>query len=395
MTARAPLPETVAPMLATLGAPPGGPGQAIEFKWDGIRCVAYAEDGAVRLQSRNANDLTGAYPELASLSDLAGARSLVLDGELVALDAAGRPSFGRLQQRMQVAQPAPALVAAVPVVYYVFDLLNLDGVATLQLPYAERRALLAGLGLSSEVVRVPPHFVDADPQAVLTAAEAQGLEGIVVKRLSSAYQPGRRSRDWIKVPFNRTQEVVIIGYKPGQGRRAGTIGSLLLAVAGPDGRLSFAGGVGTGFTQQMLTHLQDMLRPIARSSAPVPGIPREFVRGALWVEPEVVGEVAFRNWTSDGRMRHPSWRGLRLDKRPAQTWPGAAGEDVEMAMTTADGSWLVEVIRQGPVTFCRITHGDDVIDRIPEIADVEAILTRAGVRLADLHPATGVTSATA
>ncbi|MEV8508461.1 non-homologous end-joining DNA ligase [Actinoplanes sp. NPDC051475] len=389
------LPEIVAPMLATLGEPPTGPGQAIELKWDGIRCVAYAEDGAVRLHSRNGNDLTGAYPELAGLGDLAGGRALVLDGELVALDAAGRPSFGRLQQRMQVAQPTPALVAAVPVVYYVFDLLHLDGNATLQLPYAERRDLLAGLGLSSETLRVPAHFVGADPQAVMTAAEAQGLEGIVVKRLASAYQPGRRSRDWIKVPFNRTQEVVVIGYKPGQGRRAGTIGSLLLAVAGPDGRPSFAGGVGTGFTQQMLHHLQDMLRPIARATPPVTGIPREFVRGGRWVEPEVVGEVSFRNWTSDGRMRHPSWRGLRLDKRPAQTWPGGAGESVEMAMATADGTWLVEVIRQGPVTFCRITHGEDVIDRIPEIAGVEAILVRAGVRLADLHPAAGVTSATA
>jgi bifunctional non-homologous end joining protein LigD len=159
--------------------------------------------------------------------------------------------------------------------------------------------------------------------------------------------------------------------------------------------VSFAGGVGTGFTQQMLNHHQDMLRPIGRGTPPVAGIPREFVRGARWVEPEVVGEVSFRNWTSDGRMRHPSWRGLRLDKHPAQTWPGGAGESVEMAMATADGTWLVEVIRQGPVTFCRITHGDDVFDRIPEIAGVEAILARAGVRLADLHPAGGVTSATA
>lgn len=381
------LPESIAPMLATLGAPLSDPGQAIEFKWDGIRCVAFLEDGGVRLQSRNGNDVTAAYPELGALREPAGDRALVLDGEIVALDAAGRPSFARLQQRMQVAHPAPSLVAAVPVVYYAFDVLHLGGISTMQLPYAQRRDLLEGLGLDSAVVRVPRHFPGADPEAVMTAARAQGLEGIVVKRLASVYQPGRRSPTWIKVPINATQEVVIIGWKPGQGRRAGTIGALLTAVAGPDGRLSFAGGVGTGFTQQMLTHMQDVLRPYARGTAPVPGIPREFTRGARWVEPLFVGEVAFRNWTPDGRLRHPSWRGLRPDKSPAQTAPAPARETVEMAMRSGDGDWLVEVVRSGPVTFCRITHGDDVIDRIPEIADVEAILAGAGVRMGDLHPA--------
>ncbi|MGA5299969.1 non-homologous end-joining DNA ligase [Nucisporomicrobium flavum] len=380
------LPESIAPMLATLGEPSAEPGQAIEFKWDGIRCVSFAEGGGVRLQTRNGNDVTAAYPELAGLPDVAGDRPVVLDGEIVALDEAGRPSFARLQQRMHVADPSPALVAAVPVVYYVFDVLHLGGVSTMPLPYADRRDLLAGLALSSDEVRVPPHFVDADPQAILTAAQAQGLEGIVVKRLGSAYQPGRRSPSWIKVPISLTQEVVIVGWKPGQGRRAGTIGSLLTAVAGPDGRLSFAGGVGTGFTHQMLGHLQDVLRPYARSTAPVPGVPREFARGAQWVEPLFVGEVAYRNWTPDGRLRHPSWRGLRPDKTPAQAVRDLAAAQtlVKGLMVTPDGGWRVEVVSRHGVESFRIVHGDNVVEGL-DLAGVEKVLGAQGIDLRSLE----------
>ncbi|WP_199512132.1 non-homologous end-joining DNA ligase [Nucisporomicrobium flavum] len=380
------LPESIAPMLATLGEPSAEPGQAIEFKWDGIRCVSFAEGGGVRLQTRNGNDVTAAYPELAGLPDVVGDRPVVLDGEIVALDEAGRPSFARLQQRMHVADPSPALVAAVPVVYYVFDVLHLGGVSTMPLPYADRRDLLTGLALSSDEVRVPPHFVDADPQAILTAAQAQGLEGIVVKRLGSAYQPGRRSPSWIKVPISLTQEVVIVGWKPGQGRRAGTIGSLLTAVAGPDGRLSFAGGVGTGFTHQMLGHLQDVLRPYARGTAPVPGIPREFARGAHWVEPLFVGEVAYRNWTPDGRLRHPSWRGLRPDKTPAQAVRDLAAAQtlVKGLMVTPDGGWRVEVVSRHGVESFRIVHGDNVVEGL-DLAGVEKVLGAQGIDLRSLE----------
>ncbi|MEV4709331.1 non-homologous end-joining DNA ligase [Actinoplanes sp. NPDC049316] len=380
------LPESIAPMLATLGEPSAEPGQAIEYKWDGIRCVAFVEGGGVRLQTRNGNDVTAAYPELAGLPELTGDRPVVLDGEIVALDPAGRPSFAQLQQRMHVADPAPALVAAVPVGYYVFDLLHLGGVSTMPLPYAERRDLLAGLALSSAAVRVPPHFVGADPQAIMTAAQAQGLEGIVVKRLASAYQPGRRSPSWIKVPVSATQEVVIIGWKPGQGRRAGTIGSLLTAVAAPDGRLSFAGGVGTGFTHEMLTHLQDVLRPYARRTAPAPGIPREFARGAHWVEPLFVGEVAYRNWTPDGRLRHPSWRGLRPDKTPAQAVRDRAAAEavVKGRMVTPDGGWRVEVVSRHGVESFRIVHGDNVVEGL-DLAAVEKLLTAQGIDMRSLQ----------
>ena len=375
-------------MLATLGEPPPDGDFAYEFKWDGIRCLAAVAPGALRLTSRSGRDITDGYPELAELTTAAGHHRLLLDGELVALDRAGVASFERLQQRMHLHQPPAALVAAVPVVYEVFDLLFLDGESTTALPYRQRRELLAGLELAGRAVRVPAHFAGADPAAVMTAARAQGLEGIVAKRLGGGYQPGRRSRDWIKVPFNQTQEVVVIGWKPGGGRRAGTIGSLLVAVTAGDGRLAYAGGVGTGFTQTMLDQLLAMLTPLRRGTAPVAGIPRIDARGAQWVEPEVVGEVSFRNWTGDGKMRHPAWRGLRLDKTAAETTRVAPPvETVDGAMQTPDGVWRVEVVRRGAVTSYRIIHGEDVLDWLPEIDDVERILRGAGVALAGLQPA--------
>lgn len=385
------LPDPVEPMLATLGEPPGDGDFAYEFKWDGIRCLAAVGPGTLRLTSRTGRDITDGYPELAELTTAAGGHRLLLDGELVALDRAGVASFERLQQRMHLRRPPSALVAAVPVIYEVFDLLHLDGGATTALPYRQRRDLLAGLGLAGAYVRIPKHFIVADPAAVMTAARAQGLEGIVAKRLSAGYQPGRRSRDWIKVPFNQTQEVVVIGYKPGGGRRAGTIGSLLVAVTGGDGKLAYAGGVGTGFTQTMLDQLLAMLTPLSRRTPPVAGIPRIDARGALWVEPEVVGEVSFRNWTGDGKMRHPAWRGLRMDKTAAQTARVVVpAEVVDGAMQTPDGAWRVEVVRRGTVTSYRILHGDDVLDWLPEIDDVERILSGAGIAMAGLQPATAV-----
>lgn len=206
--------------------------------------------------------------------------------------------------------------------------------------------------------------------------------------MTSTYQSGRRSRDWIKVPFNQTQEVVVIGYKPGGGRRSGTVGSLLLAVTGPDGRLAYAGGVGTGFTQTMLEQLHTMLTRWVRSTSAVPGIPRADARGARWVEPVIVGEVSFRNWTSDGKMRHPAWRGLRADKTVAQTRRAAApAETIDGVMQTTDRAWRVEVVRRGAVISYRIIHGDDVIDWLPEITDVERILNGAGIRMDTLQPA--------
>jgi bifunctional non-homologous end joining protein LigD len=180
-----------------------------------------------------------------------------------------------------------------------------------------RPAALDTLPLDGATILRPARLVDVAGAEVMAAARQRGLEGVVAKRLTSVYRPGRRSPDWIKTPINHTQEVVVIGYKPGQGRRAGTIGSLVLAVHDPAGQLVFAGGVGTGFIQAMLAQLQQQqLGTWRRTTSPIAGIPREHARGVQWVDPLYVGEVAYRGWTPEGHLRHPSWRGLRPDRSP-------------------------------------------------------------------------------
>ncbi|HYY12071.1 MAG TPA: non-homologous end-joining DNA ligase [Kineosporiaceae bacterium] len=316
-------PALVRPMLAVPGElpPAGDDAWAFEMKWDGVRTVAYVRDGGVRLMSRNDLDVTRSYPEVATPPAALAGAAAVLDGELVAFDEQGRPSFGRLQERMHVKDVAVAhrLAARVPAVLLVFDVLHLDGRSLLRTPYAERRAALAGLDLegAGDPVpwRVPPSF--RGPGADVLAASAEnGLEGVVVKRLTSAYLPGRRSPDWRKVKHLRVQEVVLAGWRPGKGRRAGLPGSFVLGVQGPDG-LRHAGGVGTGFTERMLLDLAGRLAPLERPTSPFAHeLPRAETRDVHWVEPRLVGEVVFAEWTSDGRLRHPSWRGLRPDKRP-------------------------------------------------------------------------------
>jgi bifunctional non-homologous end joining protein LigD len=304
-------PQPIPPMLATLGTLPTGGGWAYEYKWDGVRAVVYVQAGAVRVMSRNERDVTAAYPDI--VTAVAGDRRLILDGEVVAPDSAGHPSFSRLQRRMNVHQPTPDLIAGFPLQYNVFDLLGLDGKPLVGEPYTRRRELLTGLGLTGFLI--PPNFVRDSPDAVVADARTGGLEGVVAKRLTSAYSPGRRSPDWIKAPFIRTQEVVILGYKEGEGRRAGTIGALLVALH-RDGKLSFAGGVGTGFTDAMLHDLQEQLLPLRRATPAADDVPRRDARDAIWLEPTVVGEVEYRTFTPDGRLRHSSWRGLRPDRRP-------------------------------------------------------------------------------
>ncbi|GAC1328034.1 MAG: hypothetical protein NVSMB13_14870 [Mycobacteriales bacterium] len=317
----APLPAGIAPMLATTGPLPPAPQDdrwSYEFKWDGVRATIYVDGGRITIRSRNDRDVTVSYPELRALGEALGSRQVVLDGEIVAFDDSGRPSFGALQQRMHVAKPAEArrLAAQAPATFLAFDLLHLDGRATIDLPYAERRALLDSLALAGPSWQTPPTF-SGDGAAVLAASQAQGLEGVVAKRLDSAYVPGRRSEAWRKVKNVRHQEVVIGGWKPGAGNREGQLGSLLLGVHGAGGLL-FAGHVGTGFTQQALRELGQTLAPLRRA---VPSfaeeVPRAQARDAVWVEPVLVGEVEFTEWTRDNRLRHPSWRGLRPDKDPA------------------------------------------------------------------------------
>ncbi|MET7804599.1 non-homologous end-joining DNA ligase [Micromonospora chersina] len=312
------MPTLVPPMLAGAGALPTEPGWAYEFKWDGVRAVAYV-DGGLRLLSRNDRDVTRAYPELGELADLLAGRRAVLDGEIVALDGGGRPSFSALQRRMHVRAPAAALVASTPVRYYLFDLLHLDGRDITALPYTERRAALEELGLSGGSVETPPYWTGEAGRDLATAAAELGLEGVVAKRLGSAYEPGRRGSAWIKVPLNETVEVIVGGWKPGAGRRAGAIGSLLLGMYDEHDRLQYIGHVGTGFTQTVLRDLGARLEPLARPDPPFADpVPRDQARHAVWVDPVLVGDVTFRSWTPDRRLRHPSWKGLRSDRDPAE-----------------------------------------------------------------------------
>jgi bifunctional non-homologous end joining protein LigD len=320
-TTRFKLPEPVAPMLASAGEPPSGPGWAFEFKWDGVRAIAAAAGEQVRLHSRNGNDVTGGYPELAVLSGLVGDRAVLLDGEIVTLDDAGRPDFGLLQQRMHVRSPSPELVGRVPTSYYVFDLLDLDGRQLLPQSYQRRRELLADLGLDgkSPQVRVPPHHTDVDGRQLLKVAHLHGLEGVVGKRLSSRYEPGRRSPAWTKTALLTTQEVVVGGWTTGEGRRGGTLGALLLGAHDDHGRLRYLGHVGTGFTNRMLDHLLERLAALEQPRSPFDEpVPHEHARRAHWVRPQLVGEVEYRTLTGDRRLRHAAWRGLRTDKDPKQ-----------------------------------------------------------------------------
>lgn len=376
----------IAPMLAGAGSLPTGVGWRYEFKWDGLRGLCHLDGTTVKVFSRNGRDITTGFPELAELTALLDGRRAVLDGEIIALEDGGRPSFALLQRRMHVQSPSAALLADVPVRFYVFDLLRLDDESTIALPYEQRRQLLEELPLAGEVVRVPPSFDDG-PRA-RAAAAAYGLEGVVAKRLGSPYRPGKRSIEWTKVPFVQTQEVVVVGYRLGEGRRAGTIGSLLVAVQDSAGVLRFAGHVGTGFSDADLRHLQHTMAPLCRPTPPLSDVPREYARHATWVDPVLVGDVAFRNWTPDHRLRHPSWRGDRPDRSPREVRrptppPAVPTATVTASMRTTDGRWRVEVVQAGSSQWYRIVRGDSVFDWL-DISDVERILRAADLDLADL-----------
>ena len=305
-------------MLAS--APKGDPdldpaAWAFEMKWDGIRALATVRDGVVTLRSRNGNDLTDQYPELQELGERAGVDG-VFDGEVVAIDDRGRPSFGLLQDRMGLTKPrdVEAARARTPVRLFLFDVLEADGHELTHLGYTARREALATVVEPGGVVEVPPAF-EGDLGAAMGESEARGLEGVVAKKRSSRYAEGRRSEAWLKRKHHAAQEVVVGGWKPGAGRRAGGIGSLLLGVPGPDG-LEYVGKVGTGFSDRDLDAVAALLAPDARSDPPFRDVPRVDARDAQWVEPLHVGEVVFTEWTGDGRLRHPTWRGWRTDKAP-------------------------------------------------------------------------------
>lgn len=314
-----PLPRSLVPMKATNGDLPLGDGWTYEVKWDGMRALCFVDGDHLRVQSYNERDVTVSWPELTGLPDALPASAALLDGELVATDDQGRPSFGLLQQRMHVTVPleVAARAAEVPVAYVVFDLLHLDGHDLCELPLADRRRLLDQVLDPGPRWRVSP--LHDDGPVLLDAAKARGLEGVVAKRVDSRYEPGKRTRSWIKVKVRLRQEMVVGGWLPGEGNRTGRIGALLVGyhdAPGDGGPLRFAGRVGTGFKDTELTRLGALFAELATEECPFDPLPprAEILRGPRWLRPELVAELEFGEWTHDDRLRHPSYLGLRDDK---------------------------------------------------------------------------------
>lgn len=316
-----PLPTSVKPMLAVPGSLPQDEAHwAFEIKWDGVRTILFVEGGRVRAQSRNDLDVTAAFPELADVGKFLGMTTCVLDGEVVALGEDGRPSFARLQHRMHVAnqREAKRRSAADPVSFVAFDLLYIDGKLIMDDTYDERRTRLESLHLAGETFTTTEAFRGVSGRDILDAATANGLEGVVAKRRDSPYRPGRRGPDWVKVKSFRTQEVVIGGWTEGQGERDGSLGALLLGIPRDDG-LRYVGKVGTGFSERARQDLLEDLASLSVNTSPFSSpLPARETSGAHFVRPVLVGEVAYGEWTPAQRLRHPTWRGLRPDKKPEQ-----------------------------------------------------------------------------
>ncbi len=322
-TIAAPMPSHVEPMLATLSSMPADQEPfGFEYKWDGIRAVVLYDGKRLRIETRNLVDITDAYPELRELAGDLGSSCCVLDGELVALDRDGAPSFERMQRRLGLRpERALAMRAEVPVTYMVFDILHLEGRDLAGLPYEQRRGVLDGVGLSGPRWRTPPWY-RGEGDAVLRAAGENGLEGIVAKRLSSPYLAGSRTRDWLKIKLVDRQEFVIGGWTPiSTGGNAA--GALLLgyyepatAAAGGVRRLVYAGKVGTGFTDKERAAIAGALDARRTEESPFAVLPE--VGEAVFAMPDLVAEVEFHGWTGAGRLRQPSFKGLRVDRDPGE-----------------------------------------------------------------------------
>ena len=312
-----PLPDKLRPMMARSGALPPREGQfGFEVKWDGIRTVATIDHGHIDLRGRNLSDFTPRYPEVRDMARALGARRIVLDGEIVAFDDEGRPSFERLQARMHLASDSAVRrrMRDIPATYVIFDLLYLDGHTTMSLSYEERRELLDRLGLEGPAWRTPSYH-RGEGKALLAATKELGIEGIVAKKLDCPYHPGQRASHWIKVKNVLTQDVVIGGWTQGEGGRSSSLGSLAVGVMEGD-ELVYAGKVGTGFNEASLALLKRELEPLARDASPFRGRPPP--KGTRFVEPKLVAHVEFREWTKSGTLRAPSFKGLRPDISPQE-----------------------------------------------------------------------------
>jgi bifunctional non-homologous end joining protein LigD len=308
-------------MLATptpvAGQLPRGSEWAFEVKWDGIRALADARDGRLALVTRGGGDVTDAFPELAGL---AGLPDVLLDGEVVAMDASGRPSFGVLAERIHVHSRARAaeLARRVPATYVVFDVLRLYGVDLTSRPYAERRATLERLELPPGPVQLSPVYDDGD--ALLAATLEQGLEGVVAKRRSSPYTPGRRSPDWVKAAHWASRTCLVGGWRP-EVDSTRRIGALLVGAPDAAGALHYLGRVGSGIGPTAQRDLTGRLTPHTVRRSPFAGpVPAADAAGATWCAPRLAVEVRHLGWTPGGRLRQPSYRGVRTDA-PADLLP--------------------------------------------------------------------------
>jgi bifunctional non-homologous end joining protein LigD len=311
------------PMLATpTTSVPTGPEWLHEVKWDGMRILADVHDGCLTLTSRNGNDATVSFPELAGLADTFD--DLLLDGEVVALDA-GRPSFAALAERMHVQdrRRAERLAATRPVTFMVFDLLRLFGQDLTTQPLSARRQLLERLDLSGPHWQVPPVYDDGEE--LFRATREQGLEGVVSKRRSSPYLAGRRSAEWLKSPHRTSVSAVIGGWRPEKTNDAGRLGAVLLGVPTPQG-WRYAGRMGSGIAGTAQRRLTELLEPLRADVPPFyDAVPAVDARGAVWVRPEVVVEARSLGLTRDGRLRQPAYLGVRTDLTPDDLMADATG----------------------------------------------------------------------
>jgi bifunctional non-homologous end joining protein LigD len=343
-------------MLATLTEElPRGGGWLFEPKWDGYRALSYVRGGEAKLVSRNGNDLTQRFAPVAKeLAKALRTPDAVLDGEVVALDDQGKASFSAMQQ------------GSTRLAYEVFDLLEADGDPVVDLPLTERRARLEKLLARNPVVQISGAFDDGE--ALLEAARTQGLEGVMAKRAASRYQEGKRNRDWLKIKTHGRQEFVICGYTRGQGRRSGSFGALVLGIRRGE-EWQWVGNVGTGFDERTIAELLAKLEPLQREEPPFPVVPKmpKVRKGdVVWVEPELVCEVEFAEWTHDGHLRAPSFQGLREDKaaedvqreRPAVTKEG------RVKLSNLDKVFWPDDDRSGGITK------GDLLDYYEAVADV-------------------------
>jgi bifunctional non-homologous end joining protein LigD len=306
-------PAWLDPELATLTQDRfSDPAWLYERKFDGERCLAYRSGEELRLMTRNQKQVSGTYPELAAALAAQSSTDFIVDGEVVAFDG-DATSFSRLQQRLGVRDPGETLLATVPVYFYLFDVLWAAGQDVRELPLVERKQVLAGLLSFDGPIRYAAHRTE-DGEAYYAQACASGWEGLVVKRGDAPYRSGR-SRDWLKFKCQNNQEFVIGGYTDPKGSRTG-FGALLLGYYDSDGQLAYAGKVGTGFSDAVLASLAKTLAGLERLQPPFDGgkLPRS---GVHWVKPQLVGQVAFSEWTTAGELRHPRFEGLRRDKDPA------------------------------------------------------------------------------